>query len=313
MSKGQPEEAFCAMHCGRNLRTEWQLASGAHSASEAAPWTWNSRPGAPQAYANWIEDHHDDFQGKFGNHRKYESLKPGAQGHARRDDGVTLIGSMITDHTCKWLFKRRGKLKGDKARFRIAIRPNARRASLRQNRSIRLPHDAGQGRPRRHRRRLHLHERGNGTEAWGAGCCSTERSTPTLMPAHWKRGSPRSRSKLGVGMQVMEDAMCNWQKSPNRYLPFRRIAATQTKSTASSGSSNSLWRAPGLYVEAVSLCLARWTDPSREPHDALETRAAELAGQPRGTVGWVAPSRLCLFASFSSWLSQLASIRPLQE
>jgi hypothetical protein len=26
---------------------------------------------------------------------------------------------------------------------------------------------------------------------------------------------------LGAGMQVMEDAMCNWQKSPNRYLPFR--------------------------------------------------------------------------------------------
>ena len=26
---------------------------------------------------------------------------------------------------------------------------------------------------------------------------------------------------LGVGMQVMEDAMCNWQKSPNRYIPFR--------------------------------------------------------------------------------------------
>ncbi|MCY1226989.1 Alpha-glutamyl/putrescinyl thymine pyrophosphorylase clade 3 [compost metagenome] len=26
---------------------------------------------------------------------------------------------------------------------------------------------------------------------------------------------------LGVGMQVMEDAMCNWQKSPGKYLPFR--------------------------------------------------------------------------------------------
>lgn len=26
---------------------------------------------------------------------------------------------------------------------------------------------------------------------------------------------------LGVGMQVMEDAMCNWQKSPNLYQAFR--------------------------------------------------------------------------------------------
>ena len=26
---------------------------------------------------------------------------------------------------------------------------------------------------------------------------------------------------LGVNMQVMEDSLCNWQKSPDHYLPFR--------------------------------------------------------------------------------------------
>lgn len=26
---------------------------------------------------------------------------------------------------------------------------------------------------------------------------------------------------LGVGMQVIEDALCNWQKSPNRHIRFR--------------------------------------------------------------------------------------------
>lgn len=26
---------------------------------------------------------------------------------------------------------------------------------------------------------------------------------------------------LGVNMQVMEDSLCNWQKSPDGYLPFR--------------------------------------------------------------------------------------------
>jgi hypothetical protein len=26
---------------------------------------------------------------------------------------------------------------------------------------------------------------------------------------------------LNVGMQAMEDAMCNWQKSPERFTPFR--------------------------------------------------------------------------------------------
>ena len=26
---------------------------------------------------------------------------------------------------------------------------------------------------------------------------------------------------LGVGMQVMEDALCNWQKNPGKFVPFR--------------------------------------------------------------------------------------------
>lgn len=26
---------------------------------------------------------------------------------------------------------------------------------------------------------------------------------------------------LGVGMQVMEDSLCNWQKSPTRFIHFR--------------------------------------------------------------------------------------------
>ena len=26
---------------------------------------------------------------------------------------------------------------------------------------------------------------------------------------------------LGIGMQVVEDAVCNWQKSPRKFVPFR--------------------------------------------------------------------------------------------
>lgn len=27
--------------------------------------------------------------------------------------------------------------------------------------------------------------------------------------------------QLGVGMQALEDSLCNWQKSPNKFTPFR--------------------------------------------------------------------------------------------
>lgn len=28
-------------------------------------------------------------------------------------------------------------------------------------------------------------------------------------------------AQLNVGMQVLEDALCNWQKSPEKFRPFR--------------------------------------------------------------------------------------------
>ncbi|RYH39568.1 MAG: hypothetical protein EON54_18800, partial [Alcaligenaceae bacterium] len=84
MPAGQAEEAFwlvfLATHCGRNLRTEWKLAAELYGASEAAPWRWARVLNDPQSYSDWIENHHKTFAGKFGNHRKYESLKPGPKG-----------------------------------------------------------------------------------------------------------------------------------------------------------------------------------------------------------------------------------------
>jgi hypothetical protein len=35
---------------------------------------------------------------------------------------------------------------------------------------------------------------------------------------HWLAGLDQ---ELNVGMQVLEDALCNWQKSPDRFRPFR--------------------------------------------------------------------------------------------
>jgi hypothetical protein len=80
---GRREEAFwlvfLATHCGRNLRTEWLLARELYGAYEDMPWTWGRVAADPIAYGEWLEDNRSDFKGKFGNHRKYESLKRGAR------------------------------------------------------------------------------------------------------------------------------------------------------------------------------------------------------------------------------------------
>ena len=40
-------------------------------------------------------------------------------------------------------------------------------------------------------------------------------------PAALNQLSIELEAKLGVGMQVIEDALCNWQKSPDKFIPFR--------------------------------------------------------------------------------------------
>lgn len=224
LSANQPEEAFwlvfLATHCGRNLRTEWQLTSELYGASEPVPWTWARILAAPQAYADWIEDHYDQFQGKFGNHRKYESLKSGVK-------GTPAVMMSYVD----WI-SGHGSHIGMVAAVQAQAQGNARRAFgmlyvqmrgvLRFGRTGRFDYLTMLGKvglanidadstymneatgPKRGARLLFDGQIDSKTGT------STLEARVALLEQH-----------LGVGMQVMEDAMCNWQKSPNRYQAFR--------------------------------------------------------------------------------------------
>jgi hypothetical protein len=224
LSKDLPEESFwlvfLATHCGRNLRTEWRLAGELYGASERSPWTWERVQANPQEYADWIEDHYDEFQGKFGNHRKYESLKPGPKGTPAvvlsYVDWVKGYGSHAA-----LIAQALGRAQGD-ARRGFALLYEQMRGVLRFGRTGRFDYltmlskvglaaidanstymDEATG-PKKGARLLFDGQIDSKTNA------RTLEGRVSALEKH-----------LGVGMQVMEDAMCNWQKSPNRYEPFR--------------------------------------------------------------------------------------------
>ncbi|MDR6426713.1 hypothetical protein J2738_002851 [Variovorax paradoxus] len=224
MSKDQPEEAFwlvfLATHCGRNLRTEWQLVRELYGASEAAPWTWARVLADPQAYADWIEDHHDEFQGKFGNHRKYESLKPGVHGTSAVMMSYAAWIKDFGSHV-QMVAQAQDQAQGD-PRLAFALLYNQMRDVLRFGRTGRFDYLTMLGKV--------------GLAAIDADSTYMNEATGPKRGARLLfDGQIDSKSNarmlegrvsalerhLGVGMQVMEDAMCNWQKSPNRYLSFR--------------------------------------------------------------------------------------------
>lgn len=224
VAAGQTEEAFwlvfLATHCGRNLRTEWRLVAELYGASQAVPWTWTRVLNDPEAYADWVEDHYDTFTGKFGNHRKYESLKPGPKGTGAvvrsYVDWITGFGSHAA-----MIAQAKAQANGN-ARRAFNVLYEQMRAVMRFGRTGRFDYltmlskvgladieadstymNEATG-PKRGARLLF-----DGQIDSNTGARVLEARVAAL------------EQRLGVGMQVMEDAMCNWQKSPNLYQAFR--------------------------------------------------------------------------------------------
>lgn len=223
-SDGHREEAFwlvfLATHCGRNLRTEWLLARELYGALEDTPWTWPRVAADPIAYGEWLEDNRADFKGKFGNHRKYESLKQGARGtgvvvrtyvewvkaHGSHDKMIASALAQAKGHPRRAFallydsmdavmsFGRTGRFDYLTMLAKVGL------AAIDAN-STYMNEATG---PKKGARLLF-----DGQIDSNTGAKPLEASVAAL------------EKHLGVGMQVMEDAMCNWQKSPGKYLPFR--------------------------------------------------------------------------------------------
>lgn len=83
---GNIEEAcwliFLATHFGKHKRDGWKLASQIYGAcGQRIYWTWGRVANNPKAFLDWLSLECPIFfgegvAGKFGNHRKYESINP---------------------------------------------------------------------------------------------------------------------------------------------------------------------------------------------------------------------------------------------
>lgn len=210
---------FLATHFGKHARTGWTLLRGVYSGLGAGDWTWNKVSANPDAFSKWLAANHDKLEGAFGNHRKYESLKPRPNGTA------AVVKSYI-----EWV----GPARSHKAHFAKLVLeggndPHAIFAhfydSLRVHRFGRLakfdflcllgrlalapiepgsPYIRAATGPKRGARLLF---RGD----------AEDRSADDSLDAQ----VVKLGTALSVGMQVMEDAICNWQKSPSKFVHFR--------------------------------------------------------------------------------------------
>lgn len=216
---------FLSVHFGKHRRAGWRLAGDVYGClGVRRPWNWERISSDVAGFGRWIGAHQEDLKRDgvvyFGNHRKYETLKPESYRgtasvfesyvnwiHPPRTHielvqaGVDEVGNDPRD-LFDYLYRSMNVLSfGRTAKFdyltmlgklglaRIEPGTPYLHGSTGPVKGARLLFGPNQGAPVREEvLDARLVELGN---------------------------------HLHVGMQVIEDALCNWQKHPNRFVPFR--------------------------------------------------------------------------------------------
>jgi hypothetical protein len=229
--QGDIEEAFwfvfLFVHFGRHAKGGYRYAREVFGRlGGPGRWDWASTSSAPTAFRAWLDGHHDALRrpgvpGGFGNHRKYESLS----GISEKGTGAVVesyvrwIGPPRT-HT--ELFEDAVSAAGGGAQRAFAALYQSMAAVSRFGRTARFDY---------------LTMVGNlGLSSIEPGSAYLRASTGPLAGARLLFGQHQTAAvaatvvdewlveldvELHVGMQVLEDALCNWQKSPNRFAAFR--------------------------------------------------------------------------------------------
>ncbi len=229
-NKGEVDEAawlvFLFVHFGKHADDGYRLIRDIYGALGAQPWTWKRVSQNPASFRKWLSDNESNFKNdgvsrRFGNHRKYETLS------TQSDKGTaTVVESYV-----KWI--------GGSKSFAQKIRDVQKLAG--QN-----PREVFN----------YLYRDMNSVQRFGRlgkfdfltmldklGIAPIEADSAYLKEATGPRRGAKlmfggdveaniSGTKLdeqldhldaalNVGMQALEDSLCNWQKSPTKFISFK--------------------------------------------------------------------------------------------
>lgn len=214
---------FLSIHFGKHSRSGWRLVRDVYGKlGEDEPWTWERTSSDPGAFFNWMSQRHQALSGNgrgFGNHRKYESLKPTAKG----------TGSVIMSYV-DWirpygshsaLFAHAQDIVGadPKAMFGYLYRTMS---VLRFGRTAKFDYLTMLGKMRVTPIQPDLAYLTQATGPLrGARLLFGGATNSNILAATLDAWLVELDSHLGLGMQVLEDSLCNWQKSPGNYIRFR--------------------------------------------------------------------------------------------
>jgi hypothetical protein len=233
MRGGERDEAFwlvfLAIHFGKSGRTGWRLAQDVYGGlGGEGMWTWKRTSSNPRAFREWLAMAQnlrtDGVPRHFGNHRKYESLA------AWSPQGTGAVVSSYVDwvrppRTHDQLIGEAEAEGSGNARKAFDVLYHSMAAVRRFGRTARFDYltmVAKIGLSRIEAGSTYI--TGATGPLRGARLLVGGRRTTALAARNLDRALQSLERDLSLGpqgMQVLEDALCNWQKSPRQFSRFR--------------------------------------------------------------------------------------------
>jgi len=210
---------FLMTHFARPATSGWLRLRQVYGRLGEGIWDWQTVSHNPQGMISWLAENWTSIGGKFGNHRKYESLRP----NSNRSFGEVLLSYLA------WIGPA-----GHQAFFSTAVQqtgndPATIFDALYKNMNVKTfgrlakfdylalisrygvaPIEPGSA-----------YFKGATGPTSGAKLLFTGSRTGPATEIQLQSWVDELDKALGVGMAVMEDALCNWQKSPAAFIHFR--------------------------------------------------------------------------------------------
>jgi hypothetical protein len=209
---------FLSVHFGKHKRHGWRMLAEVYSGLGTGLWTWERIRADPRAFRRWLKEHHDKIGGAFGNHRKYETINPNSPSSTAR-----VVESFVdlTSPSPSGYFGNLAHVVGndpkevfDTAYNELAIERFGRLAKFDflclLGRLDLAPVEPGSA-----------YLRGSTGPLKGARLLLDGNPLSSTAIDEIETILRRLDATLTIGMQAMEDSLCNWQKNPREFIHFR--------------------------------------------------------------------------------------------
>jgi len=230
--RGETDEAwwlvFLSTHFGKHNMDGWRLTRDVYGRlGQGGIWDWSSISRDPSSFCGWLANNEATLRGsdgvtrRFSNHRKYESLKASSKNGTAHiilsyvawvapprthvdivrelhrtvgQDPQAVFAALYESMNAVYRFGRLGKFDFLAMLGKLGIAPIAPGSTFLKNATGPLA---------------------------GARLLFGDAHNVNLSPRELEERLIYFGQKTGLGPQVLEDALCNWQKSPTAYVRFR--------------------------------------------------------------------------------------------